>query len=920
MPPRKRPPQANLSGGVRKAARVSSASTPASAAGPPASQMQSQARPVTTAAAVWEEQQRLQYQQRQQQQQQHPTYEEDEHEVIENLTQAVEREEREFYGTLDGKIVGVRYYKGVATPGEVVLLKREPSNPYDPNAIRVDNVFGHQIGHIPRTIASKLAPYIDNGDIDIEGMLIGEKGFYDCPIKIQVFGTSSLLGRAELEDRLKKDKLLKATQLKQTRQENDRIREEMGLTSGRGSAGFPRPSNSEPEVSVEQLAQASQAVNLRSGADRAKSFAMDEAALSKLPMAAQPKALKATLLPYQLQGLAWLTAKENPKLPVSAKDDPVQLWKRDQSGRYVNIGTNYTVAAAPKLLSGGILADDMGLGKTLQIISLILTGGPGQTLIVAPVGVMSNWERQMHRHVLPEHMPKVLIYHGANRPKSLDDYQVLVTSYGTMTSDAALAKINWRRIVLDEGHTIRNAKTKAAEAACKLEAQSRWVLSGTPIVNSIKDIHSLLEFLHITGGIEQSEIFNTVISRPLASGQARGEALLQSLMFDLCLRRKKDMAFVDLRLPPKTEYIHRITFWPDEKKKYDALLSEAQGALEEFQARSKDGQKGRFQSVLERLLRLRQTCNHWTLCKERIADLLALLEDQDVVPLTDKNRALLQQALQLVIESQEECPVCMENMVNPVITHCKHVFCRGCITKVVEMQAKCPMCRAALSEDKLLEPAPETSDDDDDQHLDQDTKSSKTEALLKILQATLKNDGSKVIVFSQWTSFLNVIQRQLDDAGLTYTRVDGSMTTAKRDAALRALDADPNTRVMLASLGVCSVGLDLVAADTVVLADSWWAPAIEDQAVDRVHRLGQTRPTTIWRLVMEGTVEERVLDIQTEKRELVTKAFREKNGRGKKKTKETRLADINRLLGAGPVVAADAGEGEAEGEEAEEST
>jgi SWI/SNF-related matrix-associated actin-dependent regulator of chromatin subfamily A3 len=92
-----------------------------------------------------------------------------------------------------------------------------------------------------------------------------------------------------------------------------------------------------------------------------------------------------------------------------------------------------------------------------------------------------------------------------------------------------------------------------------------------------------------------------------------------------------------------------------------------------------------------------------------------------------------------------------------------------------------------------------------------------------------------------------------------------------------------------------------------------WAPAIEDQAVDRVHRLGQTRATTIWRLVMEGTVEERVLDIQTEKRELVTKAFRERNNAGRKKTKETRLADINRLLGAGPVAAAASAEGDAEG-------
>lgn len=277
--------------------------------------------------------------------------------------------------------------------------------------------------------------------------------------------------------------------------------------------------------------------------------------------------------------------------------------------------------------------------------------------------------------------------------------------------------------------------------------------------------------------------------------------------------------------------------------------------------------------------------------------MLKLLEDQDIVPLDDKNRALLQQALQLYIESQEECPVCIDVVTaNPVITHCKHVFCRPCITKVIDTQHKCPMCRAELSEDKLLEPAPETSGDEVGDDLDRETKSSKTEALLKILQATLKKDGSKVIIFSQWTSFLSVIQKQLDEAGYTYTRVDGSMNTTQRDSAIRALDYDPNTRIMLASLGVCSVGLNLVSADTVILADSWWAPAIEDQAVDRVHRLGQTRPTAVWRLVMEKTVEERVLDIQGEKRDLVTKAFQEKQGK-KKKTKETRMADIVKLLG-----------------------
>jgi SWI/SNF-related matrix-associated actin-dependent regulator of chromatin subfamily A3 len=180
-----------------------------------------------------------------------------------------------------------------------------------------------------------------------------------------------------------------------------------------------------------------------------------------------------------------LTAKENPSFPAVGSSDSVQLWKRDARGRYVNLASSIAVQNAPSLASGGILADDMGLGKTLQIISLILTGGPGSTLIIAPVSVMSNWEQQIKRHVLPENAPKVLIYHGSSRQSAkLTDYDVVVSSYGTLTSEATtgnLFKVNWRRVVLDEGHTIRNAKTKAAVAACALNAKSRWVLTGTPM-------------------------------------------------------------------------------------------------------------------------------------------------------------------------------------------------------------------------------------------------------------------------------------------------------------------------------------------------------------------------------------------------------------------------------------------------------
>jgi len=112
---------------------------------------------------------------------------------------------------------------------------------------------------------------------------------------------------------------------------------------------------------------------------------------------------------------------------------------------------------------------------------------------------------------------------------------------------------------------------------------------------------------------------------------------------------------------------------------------------------------------------------------------------------------------------------------------------------------------------------------------------------------------------------------------------------------MTTFEKDPECTIMLASLAVCSVGLNLVAANQVILSDSWWAPAIEDQAVDRIHRLGQTRPTTVWRLVVEGSIEERVLEIQTEKRKLMMTAFQEKTSK-RANQKAARRNDIERLL------------------------
>lgn len=187
-----------------------------------------------------------------------------------------------------------------------------------------------------------------------------------------------------------------------------------------------------------------------------------------------------------------MTRKEDPPLPTKESNNVVQLWRLDSRGLYWNVASDFVSSSPPRLFSGGILADDMGLGKTLQVISLILTGGPGATLIVSPVSVMSNWEQQIRRHVKPGRMPRVLLYYGdtkALRPQDLMEYDVVITSYGKVAreKDDGVTKvllsqsIGWRRVVLDEGHTIRNAKTKVAIAASEIKAKCRWVLTGTPM-------------------------------------------------------------------------------------------------------------------------------------------------------------------------------------------------------------------------------------------------------------------------------------------------------------------------------------------------------------------------------------------------------------------------------------------------------
>lgn len=779
----------------------------------------------------------------------------------------------------------------------------------------------------------------------MEGSLSGRVGSYDCPIILKLFGTSEPVERANLRSQMRADRLpstfIDEKEKEAKKSKAEELKKIAAAKKGKGGkaggggqqwghssqndyAGTLSQVNGDSSQSIEELIDGSERFNPREVGSVVEKFGAGEDALAAMPMADFPKKLATQMLPYQRQALAWLLEKENPQLPPTDSDDAVQLWKRSRNGQiYTNIATSFALKnQKPTLASGGILSDDMGMGKTLEMIALLVTDSKvsskaNTTLIVAPVGVMSNWSGQIAHHVKRDHALRVLVYHGNNKKpmhaKDFEDYDVVITSYGTLATEyfprgkqnppsvprpQGLFSVHWRRVILDEGHIIRNPQTKSALAATNLIAHSRWVLTGTPIINNLKDLFSLVRFIGLTGGLERLEVFNSVLIRPLNQGDVNASLLLQALMATICLRRKKEMKFVDLKLPELSEYVHRIDFLDHEREKYEALQAEAKGLLHTVQRNQTNG-KGQdtYRHLLEVLLRLRQVCNHWKLCGERVTSVLSALESQKVVDLTPENKKALQDMLQVSIESREDCPICLENLHSPVITACAHVFGSECIERVIETQHRCPMCRAEpLELESLVRPAVELGESSDQPDIDTDTSSSKIEALLSILKASSKKPGTKTVIFSQWTSFLNIIQAQLEANGYKYARIDGTMRANQRDASLTALETDPECTIMLASLAVCSVGLNLVAANQVILADSWWAPAIEDQAVDRVHRLGQKKPTTVWRLVMNDSIEDQVLNIQAEKRKLMMTAFQEKTGKRMQEGKTARMGDIERLL------------------------
>ncbi|KAF2705996.1 hypothetical protein K504DRAFT_414092 [Pleomassaria siparia CBS 279.74] len=619
---------------------------------------------------------------------------------------------------------------------------------------------------------------------------------------------------------------------------------------------------------------------------------------------------------------------------------------------------------------GGVLADEMGLGKTIEMLSLIHTHrnevpqdessatlrslprlpkistavepAPYTTLVVAPMSLLGQWQSEAEK-ASKEGTLKVIVYYGADKAVNLQKLcsvsnganapNVIITSYGTILSEfnqvaalegnrgshGGLFSVEYFRIILDEAHYIKNRKSKTAKACYELSAKHRWVLTGTPIVNRLEDLFSLVRFLKVEPWSNFS-FWKTFITVPFESKDwIRALDVVQTVLEPLVLRRTKDMKTPDgtalVPLPLRTIEIEKIVLSQDEQDVYDHIYLRARKV---FNANAEAGTLLKsYTTIFTQILRLRQSCCHPVLTRnarivaeEEDANLASdlvngIADDMDLSSLIerftseadrDANKFGAHVLKQIQDEANAECPICSEEpMIDQAVTGCWHSACKECLLGYIahqrdkEMLPKCFSCREPINardvfevvrhddepefvEDirsDFLEPAPPSASQRARVSLRRIgiTGSAKTQALLTHLKANRKADRTiKSVVFSQFTSFIDMIEPALTRDNIPFLRLDGTMPQKQRAAVLTEFTNSDKPYVFLLSLRAGGVGLNLVAAQKVFMMDPWWSFAVEAQAIDRVHRMGQGHEVKVIRFIVEGSIEEKMLRIQDRKK------------------------------------------------------
>ncbi|ERT01495.1 hypothetical protein HMPREF1624_02745 [Sporothrix schenckii ATCC 58251] len=575
-------------------------------------------------------------------------------------------------------------------------------------------------------------------------------------------------------------------------------------------AGIPDP----PGLSKELLA----------GRDRERTFISQLLDPKKVESFTIPVAIKAELRSYQQEGVNWL--------------------------HFLN-----------KYHLHGILCDDMGLGKTLQTICIVAsdhhqraeefekTGAPDvrrmPSLVVCPPTLSDHWAQEIRTYAP---FLSVAAYIGSPVERkalkdSLGKTDIVITSYDVCRNDIeVLENHSWNYVILDEGHLIKNPRTKISMAVKKLASNHRLILTGTPIQNNVLELWSLFDFL-MPGFLGAEKVFMDRFAKPIAASrfskasskeQEAGALAIEALhkqVLPFLLRRLKEEVLEDL--PPKILQNYYCDLSELQKKLFDDFTKrEAKKITEEAGRDDKESKQHIFQA----LQYMRKLCNSPALVMRpghRMYDETQRLLERQGSSVEDPNHAPKLTALRDLLV---DCGIGVEGDGD--------------------------------SNDPLYQPI----------------------------------KPHRALVFCQMKEMLDMVQNTVLKnmlPSVSYLRLDGSVEANKRQDIVNRFNSDPSYDVLLLTTSVGGLGLNLTGADTVIFVEHDWNPQRDLQAMDRAHRIGQKKVVNVYRLITRGTLEEKILSLQRFKIDVASTVVNQQNA-GLASMDTNEILDLFNLDESGP--------------------
>ncbi|XP_061168195.1 TATA-binding protein-associated factor 172-like [Saccostrea echinata] len=507
--------------------------------------------------------------------------------------------------------------------------------------------------------------------------------------------------------------------------------------------------------------------------------------------------------------------------------------------KYQQDGVNW-LAFLNKYNLHGILCDDMGLGKTLQSICIMASDhklrdekyketesmefSPLPSIVICPPTLIGHWVYEVNKFVDIAHL-NPLMYAGppgerARIQKKVKKHNLIVASYDVVRNDIDFfSTISWNYCILDEGHVIKNGKTKLSKAVKQLVCNHRLILSGTPIQNNVLDLWSLFDFL-LPGFLGTEKQFQARYGKPILQSrdakstskeQEAGALAMESLhrqVLPFILRRLKEDVLQDL--PPKIIQDYYCDLSPLQTQLYeDFAKSRAKQGLEDSvtileSSDSKERKSAGATHVFQALQYLRKLCNHpalvLTASHPKYEEVTKQLKTNNSSLRDCQHAPKLNALKQLLID----CGIGVAMPTNP--------------GSGSQLDTDLPVVN---------------------QH--------------------------RVLLFCQLKSMLNIVEEDLLKSqmpSVTYLRLDGSIPAGSRQQIVNRFNNDPSIDILLLTTHVGGLGLNLTGADTVIFVEHDWNPMKDLQAMDRAHRIGQKKVVNVYRLITRGTLEEKIMGLQ----------------------------------------------------------